>query len=59
MDRIRSAGSFLIATLLLAPSLSFNRDTTYTLSAAYGGKVVVAEDKETMEGIIDGAVTRI
>lgn len=53
-----NTSSFIAATLLLALLLSCNRDITYRLSAAYGSKVAVAEDKETMERIIDCAVTR-
>jgi hypothetical protein len=49
--------SFLIA-VLLASSLSCSRDTIVTVSSAYDGEALVAEDRDTMERLIDCAITR-
>jgi len=49
--------SFLFA-LLLVFCLSCSRDTTFTVWSPYQERVLVTEDKETMERIIDGAITR-
>ena len=49
--------SFLFV-LLLAFCVSCSRDSTFTVSSAYQGRALVAEDKDTMERIIDCAITR-
>ncbi len=48
---------FLIASLL-AFSCSCSHDTVVTLSSAYGDRVLVAEDRTTMESMIDCTVAR-
>jgi hypothetical protein len=50
--------SFLIA-LLLASSLSCSRDTIFTLSSTHNGRALVAEDRATMERIIDCAIAAL
>ena len=49
--------SFLFV-LLLAFCVSCSRDSTFTVWSAYQGRAPVAEDKDTMERIIDCAITR-
>ena len=49
--------SFLLALPLLF-CLSCSRNTTFTVSSPYQGRVLVAEDKDTMERIIDSTITR-
>ena len=44
--------------LLLVFCVSCSRDATFTLSSAYQGRALVAEDKDTMERIIDCAITQ-
>jgi hypothetical protein len=47
-----------LTALLLASSLSCSHDTTFTLSSIYNGRALVAEDRDTMERLIDCAITR-
>jgi len=49
-------GWFLVA-LVLASSLSCSRDTVFTLASLSGDTVLVSEDRETMERLIECAVT--
>ncbi len=44
--------------LVLPFCVSCSRDTTFTVSSLYQGRVLVAEDKDTMENIIYSAITR-
>ena len=49
--------SLLLALLSLIP-LSCTQDTNYTVTAVYDSRILVSQDKETMERMIDCAVTR-
>ena len=50
-------GCFLIA-LVLASSLSCSRDAVFIVASVSGDTVLVSEDRETMERIIECAITR-
>ncbi len=47
---------FIIASLPLL-LLSCSQDASYTVTAAYDSRILVAQDKETMERLIECAVT--
>jgi hypothetical protein len=51
-------GAFCLIALLLAFSSSCSHDTVFTLSSAYGDKVLIAEDRTTMESTIDCAIAK-
>ena len=46
-----------LALLPLIP-LSCTQDTNYTIAAVYDSRILVAQDKETMERMIECAITR-
>jgi hypothetical protein len=48
----------LLVVALTIVSISCSRQTSYSVAAAYDDKVLVAQDKETMEYLIDCSVTR-
>ena len=49
---------FLLLASFLLLSLSCTQEANYTVTAAYDSRVLVAQDKETMERLIECAVTR-
>jgi hypothetical protein len=49
--------SILFLALLPAFAISCSQDTTYTVAAAHDSRILVAHDKETMERMIECAIT--
>jgi len=49
--------STVLFAVLLTFTLSCSRNTTFTLSSAYGTKVLVAQDKDVMERMIECGIT--
>ena len=57
-EEMKVSFSTLLLAVLVALTVSCSRDATFTVSSAYQGRVAVAEDKDTMERIIDCAITQ-
>jgi len=50
--------TFFVALLLPLVLLSCTQDANYTVTAVYDGRILLAQDKETMERVIECAITR-
>jgi hypothetical protein len=55
---MKRAALFFFVVALALVSLSCARQSTYTVTATYDDKVLVARDRETMEYLIDCSITR-